>query len=264
MITFAVTAYREGQRGAFAWIKECLAAASAHPVVDEVLVYDDGSDDVTGLVAATLGTPRLRVVAGSQNLGVMGAKIEAVARAANPWVLLCDSDNTMGPAYLDAVAALGALDPNTVYSPSFGRPSFDHRPVCGRWTLPDLPRLSAFPLFGCVVNIGNWLVNRDAFMDVVGWMRGARFDLRLPDYLGVGDRSDKKWRLVYDSFDSGFINTEWWRSGGAMEIVPGLEYDHRVKAASGTESSWDRAPLEKHRLAEVVTTELLREARMAR
>lgn len=263
----AMTAYHEERRGRvpYQWIRESIAPALAHPAVSEVFVYDDtGTADSTARLAEALGPhDKLRIEGGDINLGVFGAKVESVARAGPEWVLMADSDNVFGADALDTLASLRPSPP-TLYAPSFGRPALDYREMCGRWTLRDFPRFNAHRMSGCAINTGNEFVNRDAFLAVFAHLRGGRWDLKLPDYLGVSDRSDVKWRRVYDSFDSGFINSQWWLAAGAIEIVPGFEYVHgslTPEHQAVARSSWDNAPEEKDRLPAIFIGELLEAAR---
>lgn len=260
MISFAVTAYEESRRNNFAWIRECLAPAAAHPFVSEIIVVDDGSSDVNGLAAAIAGTPKLRLEHLEVNHGVFGAKLESVIRASRPWVMMADSDNVFGADYFDRLAALCPFNAGTLYSPSFGKPALDYREMVGRWTVENCAELVKHRLSGCGLNTGNQFVSRGAFVAQFMRYRGPRFDLMLPDYFGIGDRSDLKWRRVYDSADSFFINKEWMLGGGAMEIVPNLAYIHGSLTPEHqrlVRSSWEQAPAEKDRLPPIFTRELL-------
>lgn len=258
----SVTAFNEDRRGGYAWIRECLAAPLASPLVEEVLVYDDASEH-DSLAGAIGDHEKLRIDRGSQNLGVLGAKLESVARSSAEWVLMADSDNVFARDALERIRTL-ELRADTLYAPSFGHPVLDYRHLRGRWGLADVPRLLLEPVAGCAVNTGNQLVHRATFTSAFSRYRGPRFDLLLPDYLGVGDRADLRWRRIYDSADSFFINRTWWLSGGAVEFVDGLEYvhgsltpEHRAVARS----SWDQAPPEKERMPGFFAEELLAAAR---
>lgn len=266
----AVTAYREDQRGGFAWLLDCLAAPAASPHVADVVVYDDTADaGHHGALAAALrgagyGPERVRLERGAENLGVMGAKVESVRASRSGWVLMCDSDNVFPPASLALISGLEP-SPETFYSPSFGRPALDYRAMVGRYALADVERFLSRPESGCAVNTGNQLVPRERFLVTVGReFEGPRWDLRLPDWLGVGDRSDLKWRVVYTTFDSGLINAAWWRSGGTVEIVHGLEYVHgslTPEHQRAAPSSWERGPAEKERIPQAALRELVEAAR---
>ncbi len=254
MITLAVTAYRESQRENGNWIRRCVSVASHHPFVGEILVYDDGSEDFDLLKEWLAGTPKLRLLHGAKNVGVFGAKYASVANATYDWVQLCDSDNFMDSAYFDGLAQV-VSDPSVWYCPSFARPKFDYRHLCGEWTLNDIPALTRKKLFACFINTGNQCVPRDSFISTFAYYaRGGRLDKQQRCYFGDRQTDDLKWRLIYDAADSIFLNKTWLLYGNALHVLKGLEYDHHWTL--GTDSSWVRAPEEKYVLPLVYCQEL--------
>ena len=254
-ISLAVTAYEESTRGAFEWIRECIAPAVADPMVREIVVVNDGTPDFGGLKDALADTPKLRLSQNEKRLHVFGNKLESVYRSTSEWVLLCDSDNYMPQEYYRTLEDLRPWNPDTWYSASQARPAFDYRELCGTWNLSNVGQMGTFPRFGCFVNTGNQFVHRKRFLDVFGHLRGKRFDLEQPNYFGVEDREDEKWFLVYGAQDSFFLMKEWMIRGGSVHCVPGLEYDHRVE--TGDLSNYNRAAQEKAALGPVYYLELL-------
>ena len=281
-ISFAVTAFNEMSEGRNQGRKllKSLAWAQGRPAVGEIVVVNDGSSDWNELISLVLrtakrgegqchsysdtclcwepspGRPGTWFYHNPENLGVFGNKLEAIARCGGDWVVNCDSDNTMDANYLDMVASLDKK-PNTWYCPSFARPEFDYRGLVGRWDLASAQELLAMPLAECALNTGNQIVHRESFMKVFGGYRGRRFDLMLEEnYLGLSmpERAEHKWRLVFDAKDSFIFNMLWLSSGGKLEIVPGLEYDHYY--TSGPESNYARAPEEKDKLNDILVAEL--------
>jgi glycosyltransferase involved in cell wall biosynthesis len=252
-LSFAVTAYNEmsdGRKRGYRLL-ECLQAATRHPKIKEVVVVDDGSDDWDKLVAfleshGESTWDKLVLHHNGSNKGVFGNKLLAVCACTGDWVVNCDSDNLMDPTYLDLVW----------YCPSFARPEFDYRALVGEWDLASICELLSQPLSECLLNTGNQTVHRESFLRVFDGYRGRRFDLLLPDYLGLGteERTKDHWRIVHDAKDSLIFNMEWLSSGGKLSVVPGLWYDHHY--TSGPESNYARAPIEKDRLNEVLIAEL--------
>ncbi len=254
-ISAAVTAFNEHLRGEFTWIKECLTPASADPLVREVVVVNDASDDYHDLVNAIGGIPKLSL---SQNLTqqfVFGNKLESVYQATSEWVLLIDSDNRMPAEYYRTLESLQPWNPETWYCASFAHPAFDYRPLYGTWQLDNIAEMACIQGFWCFVNTGNQFVHRRRFLDTFGHLRGKRFDLEQPDYFGAGDRTDEKWFLTYGAQDSFFLTKTWMLSGGSVRCVPGLEYEHRI--GCGDLSNFERAPAEKNCLGPVYFLELL-------
>lgn len=84
-----IPAYNEAPR-----IGAVLAAVLEHPLIDEVVVVDDGSSDGTAEVAeaAGQGHARLRVLRQPQNAGKTRAVARGIAEARGGHVLLLDSD----------------------------------------------------------------------------------------------------------------------------------------------------------------------------
>ena len=270
MISCAVTAYCEGQRGNYGWIRECLAPMIASPHVDEVVVYDDGSErsDQVGLLRAisTLDTRKVTLHAGEVNQGVFAAKLEAVSRCRGEWVQECDSDNVMGLDYFEHLAGLReAWDRRTWICPERGLPELDYREMAGTWSIETIEGMVRFRHFQSAINTGNQFVNRQGFLDRFGEYLGKRWDLTLPDYFGLGDRrGEVYWRRVFDSADSWYYNKRWLEGGGRLRIQSGLQYLHRRPKSDERPSSWAMAPKEKDRVPGLFTDELIRASRASR
>lgn len=260
MITFAVTAWNETNRGDFQWIKECLEAASEHPMIDEIVVVNDASTDIDRLRDEISRTPKLtKVVQNPVNLGVFGNKVTSVEESSGDWVVMCDSDNVMDESYFDRIAEI-QLRPNRLYGPSFGQPELDYRGLVGEWTTETILQLPNRPAddirwFWCLANTGNWIVPRTQFLSRFRDIPRLRSDLWQPDYFSAGsDRKNPHWRYVYDAADSFFINKVWWSSGGVLSIVEDLKYYHRMdKKAPG---NYNRSPADKEAVSPVYYIEL--------
>jgi len=256
--SFAVTAFeetcdarRQGRR-----LLETLAPAQAHEAIDEIVVVDDGSSDYERLGGFLDGQPKVNLYHNVENRGVFGNKIEAIARAKGEWVITCDSDNQMGPAFLNTVTAL-AIDSGTWYCPSFGKPKFDYRHLIGRYNLANIRGIMDKSMFECAMNTGNQTVHRGRFMEVFEKYRGRRADLMMPNWLNLQEGEREKvdpWRLVFDACDSFILNLEWLKAGNRMKIVEGMEYDHYY--SGGPESNYARSPKEKEDLSRLLIAEL--------
>ncbi|MCV2878554.1 glycosyltransferase [Sedimentimonas flavescens] len=79
-----IPAYNEGPR-----IAQVLAAVVNHPLIDEVIVIDDGSSDDTAKIAAGFG---VRVLTQSPNGGKTRAVVAGIAAARGSHLLLLDAD----------------------------------------------------------------------------------------------------------------------------------------------------------------------------
>lgn len=262
-VTFAVTCWNESRRGNFAWVRECVASALASEIVSEVVVVNDATDDYHELTTKLGGLGQanrhVRILQNAKTLAVFGNKVTSVKRSLSPWVVMADSDNVYPPSYFDAIAAQWPWDPNVMYSPSVGIPCLDYQHMVGDWTLATAEKILQQKQGWCLVNTGNAFVHRDTFLDVVRVLPVERFDLALPDYLGIGDRSDVKWRHGYDSQDSFCISSLWFKAGKTLRVTPGMEYQHRVD--KGTPGNYDRGPEEKEVIAPALLLELADAAR---
>ena len=236
MITFAVTAYNESTRGECAWLRECIATPLAHPGIDEVLVYDDGSHDRDALLSALpLNNDKLTVVLGRKNLGVFGAKIEAIAHASGEWVVTMDSDNRID---YDVLSQL-IIAPKTSgawYLPAFAMPAFNYQHFAGVWTLANAHQAIALPHYDCFFNTGNQTVHRELFILCFAHMRGRRMS------------------LAHGATDSIQFNDTWLRSGGQLICFDGFHYHHRVN--TGVPGNYERAPGDKAQLGAALLEQL--------
>ncbi len=264
-LTLAVTAYNESQRGNFGWIRECIKPAMTQPLVQELVVTNDATPDYDGLVdavadASAASPPKSGMLWIRQNpkrLHVFGNKLESVCSSTSEWVLLCDSDNIMPAEYYRRLEKLAPWNPDTWYCASFARPEFDYRGLIGEWKLDDVARMMAIPNAWCFVNTGNQFVHRERFLDIFGKYRGKRFDLEQPNYFELSDeeRAMERWFLAYGAADSFFLMKEWLISGGTVNCVPGLGYEHRTE--TGDQSNYNRAPPEKLAIGPAYYLEML-------
>lgn len=254
MISLAVTAYNEKERGLCEWVQRCVSVALDHPIVDDVAIVNDASDDIDFLRKTFEGVPKVHIHQNKKNLGVFGNKVESVRKSRSPWVVMCDSDNFMGPDYFDCLTSLVPWDTSFFYCPSFGRPQLDYRHMCGCYNMKEFLKLVGRKLFGCLFNTGNQFVHRQRFLDVFGKYRQDRFDLDQPNYFNVQqqDRAGKEWRVIYDAADSAWINSTWLRNGGSLRIVDGLHYVHNCMPGS-----FERAPYQKRALHPIYLCEMM-------
>ena len=84
-LTCLIPAYNEAAR-----IAAVLQAVLNHPLIDEVIVIDDGSADATARVVA--GFPAARLIALPHNLGKTAALARGLAAASGDLILLVDAD----------------------------------------------------------------------------------------------------------------------------------------------------------------------------
>jgi len=69
MITLAVTAYNEKKRSLGEWALRAVSAAIDHPLVTDIVVVNDASDDIEFLRGVFSSIPSVRIVQNKINLG---------------------------------------------------------------------------------------------------------------------------------------------------------------------------------------------------
>ena len=205
MYSLAITTYNRAT-----WTIESFAQVLDDPRILEVVIMDDASTD--GSFHELHKTFRLHdkviLVQQIRNRGMSWNKFSAVSRCTNSWVILFDSDNIIDKAYLDAIPE--KLDSKTIYCPSFARPQFDYTAFSGfRFNKDNIKDRIEEPFFEQLLNTSNYLVPRDKYCRVY-----------------QEDSSVKGSDTVY------FAHL-WLKAGNWFEVIPGMEYFHRVGAHSG-------------------------------
>ncbi len=84
-VTCIIPVFNEGAR-----LKGVLDAVAGHPLIDEVLVVDDGSTDNSAEVAAAI--PSIRLIRQPQNCGKTKALAAGIAAMTQPLLLMLDGD----------------------------------------------------------------------------------------------------------------------------------------------------------------------------
>jgi glycosyltransferase involved in cell wall biosynthesis len=190
--------------------------------ITEVVIVDDASDlEKWNLVKALIsdlrsthaGAEKIKLFRNLTNQGVYRNKRISVQYATNPWVIVFDSDNVIGPDYLDAlekeVLYNGGVNHAIAYAPDFAKPMFNYTHFSG--SLISRVNVASFmrrKQFDCLINTMNFFVNRDEYL--------ANFD---PDTEPV-------------AADSAYFNLMWLRRGNKMFVVPKMQYEHLIHDGS--------------------------------
>ena len=196
-LTCLIPAYNERAR-----IAAVLQAVLGHPLIDEVLVIDDGSTDATAEVVRTY--PAARLIALSPNVGKTAALARGLAEATGDLILLVDADLVgLSPRHLTALITpvlSGAADISISLR--------DNAPFLWRWlgldyisgervlhksiVTPHLAHLHALPKFGFEVFLNSLLITQTARIAVVGWP-GVMSPLKSRKYgLWAGVKADAR------------------------------------------------------------------------
>lgn len=188
-----------------------------HPAVEDVVIVDDGSEekqfaDLLRSVEETGAGDRVRVHRREQNKGALVTKAEAVSLAGCDWVLVLDSDNTVFRGYLDALAETD-LSPDSFYCASWAFPFFHFSEFQGKRL--DFAACSDAMRTGLLrrrylMNDGNYLVPRSGYADAAHSLK----------------------RTAKDGADVMLVNYRWLTGGGALRVIPGTAYLHRLDPGS--------------------------------
>lgn len=105
-------------RNAAPFIAETIASVLAQGnCVGEVIVVDDGSTDGSGVIAASSGDPRVRIIMLTTPVGVSAARNRGVRESSGEWLYFIDADDIARPGALDGLldAARNAPEAGLVY-----------------------------------------------------------------------------------------------------------------------------------------------------
>ncbi len=209
MISLCITTYNR-----FDLLMESFAQVLNDDRISEIVIVDDCSEIeyYDKILAATVDMPKVRVYRNKENLGMSLNKKTAVEKAKNEWVILFDSDNVIGPDYLDAIFAniQPDWDPGIIYCPSFAKPKFDYTSFSARLICRDnAPNLFITLNGEPLLNTCNYLINRGEYLKVYQ---------HNPEMKGT---------------DTIWFNYLWLNAGNSFYVVPGMEYYHRVHDGSG-------------------------------
>lgn len=215
-LTLAITTFNR-----YELLKESYTQVIDDPRISEIIIVDDCSTE-PGIKEKvnSLASGKVKVFHQVENRGMSRNKCDAIAYASNPWVIIFDSDNIIGPDYLDAFFEfLNAWDEpygehsirnNFIFCPSFAKPEFDFRKYEGiRFSAADAAKEIKSDVFNVCLNCCNCIVNRD-------------FYLKTYQYNPRHIASDTIWHS-YNHL----------KAGGSFYIVPGMHYFHRVHKGSG-------------------------------
>lgn len=198
--------------------------------IDDIVIIDDCSQDGSAEKLVRYFNEHdkrgiINIGRQEENVGMSQNKAAAIAAAKNDWCIIFDSDNIIGPDYLDAFFNYvthrnklipGLIPPDYILCPDFAKPSFNYRafskfepPTYGIYDAKDAARCIIDSRFNCLMNTCNYIVNRDYY-------------LKTYQHHPEHKASDTIWH-----------NYNHLKSGGRFAVVPGMEYFHRVHNGSG-------------------------------
>ena len=203
-LSLCITTYNR-----FELLKESYAQVIDDPRISEIIIVDDCSTE-PGIKEKvnSLAGGKVKVFHQVENRGMSRNKADAISYASNPWAIIFDSDNIIGPDYLDAIPRHLAAD--TIYCPSFAKPEFNYTAYEGMMFISDdACQWIKDDMINTCMNTCNCIVNRDFYMKTY-------------QYNEKHIASDTIWH-AYNHL----------KAGGSFYIVPGMHYFHRVHKGSG-------------------------------
>lgn len=181
------------------------------PRISEILILDDGSEP--GIAKALKEKIRpienVSFFGASVNEGVYRAKKNAMTLAFSEWCILLDSDNVIGPDYIDRLYQVPQWDTQTSYLPDFAQPTFDYRHFGGVvLTKENVAQYLDQKMFDCLINTMNGFYNRTEYLSA--WDIGVE----------------------PGTSDSMFMNYKFLEMGNKLEVLSGLSYEHTIHDGS--------------------------------
>lgn len=228
MLSLCITTYNR-----YELLKESYAQVSDDPRISEIIIVDDCSTE-PGIKEKvnSLAGGKVKVFHQAQNRGMSRNKADVISYAANEWCIIFDSDNVIGPSYLDAFFKLfgdgefiskewGNIAPieKFIFCPDFAKPEFDYRDFkignngigirSGIYGRRECAHEIRNDVFNCLMNTCNYIVNRN-------------------HYLATYQHNPK-----HVASDTIWHNYNHLQAGGMFCVVPGMQYYHRVHKGSG-------------------------------
>jgi GT2 family glycosyltransferase len=179
--------------------------------VSFITIVDDKSDDESyrQLEQKFKYHPKILLSQNSETLGVYHNKKKAIELSPMKWNILFDSDNVLDEKYIDTIFALPDWKENISYCPDWAEPSIDYRHFAGIIITKE--------------NAGDYIDERNG-ASLFNTMNGF---YNRNYYLKIFDENE-----VPIAADSILINFLYLMSGGAMFVVEGLRYFHRIHSGS--------------------------------
>jgi glycosyltransferase involved in cell wall biosynthesis len=195
--------------------------------IDDIVIMDDCSTDKSFIkIHESLSSnKKISFHTRIENVGMSRNKRDAISHAKNEWAIIFDSDNIIGPDYLDAFYNHTLADTrnnftehfyNCIFCPDFAKPNFDYRafsraqpPTYGIYNAKDAARCMIDSRFNCLMNTCNYIVNRDFYLQAY------------------------KHNPQHKASDTIWHNYNHLKAGGLFAVVPNMQYEHRVHDGSG-------------------------------
>ena len=192
--------------------------------IGEIVIVDDCSSMVIFEKLSILCKEfdKIKLFRNVTNQGCYKNKYISVSFATNKYCILIDSDNSIGVDYLNRIYE-NEWDAKTILTPEFAKPHFDFRAYSGlEITAQNVSQYIEKPMFEVMLNACNYFVNVKEYCH--------NFDPTIEPMTS----------------DSIFTCYNWLKNGGAIYVVPGLQYSHRVHPQSHYQNFVNKTPAGFH------------------
>lgn len=179
------------------------------PRIESITIIDDASDlDIFHKLREVCEKlEKVKLLRNINNLDCYFNKATALTWSNQKWNILLDSDNVLNRDYIDTLYEIPQWDDGRFYTPSFAAPHFNFVPYEGVvLTKENIAHYIDRPMLEVCLNAANYFVNKDT------WLKA--FDANTNPVTS----------------DSIFIAYNHLKNGGSIEIVKGLQYEHRVNS----------------------------------
>jgi len=200
-ISCIVCAFNERPR-----IANVLEVASAHPLLNEVIVVDDGSNDNTAEIVKQF--PSVKLISHPVNMGKSTAMATGVMAAENDFLMLLDADLTgLAAEHINALAfpvlsgkadvSMSLRQNSLLIFRLIGLDFVSGERVIRKALLSEvLDEVNRLPRFGIEMFMNRQIINRQYSIAVTHWLTVSQS--RKTDKLGYWKGICAEWRMLSD------------------------------------------------------------------
>ena len=199
-VSLAIPAYNSS-----AYLRNNLNKIITDPRIEEVIICDDFSSDISQLEISLQGLNKVKLIKNTKNIGATDNKNQAVAACKTSWTILLDADNIIDTKYLDALYRCYWGNGDIIYCPVFARPKFNFSFISGKYLDKNYVATHMEDRLLPFLNDGNYLVPTKEYVKCAQQVSGTNL---IPDV------------ILFALF--------WLKAGNKFHVVPGLEYDHTM------------------------------------
>ena len=137
--------------------------------IDEIIIYDDGSDDFDILCTNinSLSCNKIKIFQSDINQKAFKNKYLCVKESKNEWVILLDSDNIIDNDYIDILLKQELRD-DTLYCPEKALPNFIYSHLKNLDINANSYNYFDISFYLAFLNTGNYCFNKQEYIESLG------------------------------------------------------------------------------------------------